>query len=286
MRITLLAVMVMAALVGRFARADDEPSRAPATGAKPPAKAEREEMAPVVVVRSLLRRLAESKDKDVYDGLMADAYRKAHSLDAFVAEAEAVRGMSDLGNAIPSVEGWVLLKPAPGQPRAASLTAGWREAVIQHQTTEYVLCLRLVESDGRWRVTEFRRISLSGRELYDFHDPIEQTPTGVKGGKCQVTSLLKGTIVKMDDDSFVVKPGEKEGEWFAEPDRAERTIRLDGNTTVWKGNFSSDGGQTHDPGTRADLKVGSEVWVNAADDTHHADHVEVILRAPDGGPGL
>src|SRR5688572_1326439 len=112
MRNTLFALMVMAAVVGSFARADDEPSGAPAAAAaKPAAKAQREEMTPVVVVRILLRRLAESKDKEVYDELMADAYRKAHSLDDFVAEAEAVRQMSNLANAIPSVEGWVLLKP-------------------------------------------------------------------------------------------------------------------------------------------------------------------------------
>jgi hypothetical protein len=294
---TLHLVVMLMVVGGSLVRAD-EPVAAPPT--KSAAEVVREETKPVVAARALLRRLAESKDREVYDEFMAEAYRKAYSFDDFAVQAAAVRKLQRLADAIPSVEGWVLLKPKDGEPRAASLTAGSREAVIQASpkasdpllaaavqspTTENVLCLRLVESDGRWRVTEFRQLSW-GKELYDYHEPIQKMPKVVEGGKRRVISHLNGKIVKLDEDSFVLKPGEKEDKWFAEPDRTERTIKVDEKTIVWKTNMKSDGGHEFETGTRADLKVGSEVSVNAADDAHHTDAIEVIRREPNGGPGL
>jgi hypothetical protein len=201
MRNTLVA-LAFVAVIGAVALADEP---APPPAAKPGDGVAREEMAPVVVVRTMLRRLAESKDKEVYDEFLAEAYRKQHSLVDFAAEAAAVRKSQRLANAIPSVEGWVRLKPEPGEPRAASMTAGWREAVAKDWVgKDDVLGVRLVESDGRWRVTELRRHRF-GKELYEWNDGIRNAPTE-KDAKRHVTSHLSGTIVKLDQDSFVLKP--------------------------------------------------------------------------------
>ena len=296
---------------------DDGAPKAPAEKTAPPAAANpgADPGADALrAARAFLHTVGKSEDAAAYE-LAAPEYREAHTAEQFAELMEGVRGTAGLWPT-PPLTGWVLTKPAEGEPRRAMFASSalrFRPGpVARADAASGPVGVELVEHDGRWLVADVRQLVpgkidghfqfMPGREAYDYGAPLRRLAK--PGGPARlVTSATRGVLTDVKAGSVTLrveapksdapdaKPAPESGVADAP---AERTFSVDGDTIIAL-EFTSEhkfpdgrvGKATRiTRGAAADLKAGAEVTVEPGDDDDHAAEVRVKGAAGGGDPGL